>query len=97
MILDASERSCADALIITGGRTGEAPPLDFVKFARDAAKLPIIIGSGMKPDNICKYLEYCDGVIVGSYIKEGGKAGGSTNPERARRMIETIRRCAKSS
>ena len=94
--LDAAERGCADALIVTGGRTGEPPSLEILKLVKEASRVPVIVGSGMDPQNVGKYLRHCDGVIVGSFIKVGGRAGNPTDPERARRFIEAFREGARA-
>ncbi len=91
IVLDATERGCADAVIVTGGRTGQPPSLSLVKLVREVSRVPVIIGSGMTPENVGKYLEYSDGVIVGSYIKVDGRAGNPTDPERAKRMALAIK------
>lgn len=36
-------------------------------------RLPILIGSGMTPENLHKVFTQADGFIVGSYFKKGGK------------------------
>ena len=32
---------------------------------------PIVVGSGVKPNNVLEYLEYADGAIVGRGFKDG--------------------------
>ena len=34
---------------------------------------PIIVGAGVKPENVLGYLEYADAVIVGRGFKKDGK------------------------
>ncbi len=97
IVKDLTERGCADAIIVTGGRTGEPPSLDLVKLVREATSLPLIVGSGATPENVEKYLRYADGVIVGSYIKKDGRAGNPTDPERARKFMEKIKKLKRSS
>lgn len=97
IVKDLTERGCADAVIVTGGRTGEPPSLDLVKLVRESTSIPIIVGSGMTPDNIDKYLKYADGVIIGNYIKKDGRAGNPTDPERARKFMEKIKKLREFS
>jgi len=95
ILADAIERGELDAVIVTGGRTGEAPPIELVKFFRNAVRSrPLVLGSGANPENVCRYLEMCDAIIVGSYIKIGGRAGNPTDPERARKFVESVKRCS---
>lgn len=68
-----AERSMADALIVTGKVTGGEVSVDDLRTVREAVRMPVFAGSGVNAENAGKILKYCDGVIVGSYIKRGGK------------------------
>ena len=61
----------AEAVIITGSRTGQEPDLDHVERARSAG-LPVLIGSGVTAANISSYSGVADAVIVGSALKVDG-------------------------
>lgn len=62
----------ADAIIVTGKWTGDAPQTSDLAEARTASKdFPIIIGSGSTAENLVTLLQYADGIIVGTAIKEG--------------------------
>ena len=37
----------ADAVIVTGATTGDAPDLDLLRATREATRLPVVVGSGM--------------------------------------------------
>ena len=50
---DISERGMADALIVSGTRTGEASNAGDLNLVKQNTHLPVLIGSGMTPDNIC--------------------------------------------
>ena len=59
----------ADGIIITGKWTGDPPTIEDVLGVKEVAKnIPVILGSGITPDNISNY--DVDGMIVGSYFKE---------------------------
>lgn len=61
----------ADAVIVTGKWTGDPPMIEDVLEAKRAArKTPVILGSGITPENLKKY--DVDGLIVGSYFKGEG-------------------------
>lgn len=63
----------ADALIVTGQWTGDAPKLDNLKEVRLASgKFPILVGSGATKENILSLLEFADGIIIGTALKSGG-------------------------
>jgi membrane complex biogenesis BtpA family protein len=89
--LDAVERGKADCLIVTGARTGgEASEEDVraVKTRLNQADLavPVLVGSGVTESNARNMLALSDGVIVGSYIREMGRAGNDIEPARAARL-----------
>jgi membrane complex biogenesis BtpA family protein len=64
----------ADALIITGKWTGDAPSLERLKEVRDYVEdFPILIGSGASKENIVELLNYADGAIVSTSLKTGEK------------------------
>jgi hypothetical protein len=80
--------SGADALIVSGKMTGDAPDLDKVREAKGMAKdSPVIIGSGATEENVGAFLGVADGVIVGSSIKEGGRIEEPVDVERVRRFV----------
>ena len=61
----------ADAVIVTGTRTGEPPSLAEVLAARTDG-CPVLIGSGLDSGNAMPLLAACDGAIVGtSLLTEG--------------------------
>jgi len=93
IVLDAAERGGADYIVVTGPRTGEAPEPEFVKRVAEISLVPVVIGSGATPDNVCSLLKHAQGVIVGSYVKAGSRAGSPVDIERARRFISALRSC----
>jgi membrane complex biogenesis BtpA family protein len=81
----------ADALIVSGRMTGDAPPLEKVRRARAAATRPILVGSGTTAENIADFLQYADGAIVGSSLKVDGVAENPVDVERVRRYVAEVR------
>lgn len=82
----------ADALIISGKMTGDAPDLDKVHQARAlAGDTPILLGSGTDERNISAFMQVADGVIVGSSIKVDGAIANPVDVERVRRFVRAIR------
>jgi len=88
--IEWSEFYCADALIISGRMTGDAPPLDKVRRAKETATRPILMGSGTTADNITDFLRYADGAIVGSSLKVDGVAENPVDVERVRRYMAAV-------
>lgn len=60
-----------DALVITGARTG-APTSPADLEAAAAAGLPLVVGSGVSPEDASRLAERAAALIVGSYLKQGG-------------------------
>lgn len=87
LIMDAVERGRADALIVTGARTREAPSIEFLSKVKSISPVPVIVGSGARPENLELLMRVVDGVIVGSFIKTDGRAGNPVDAERAKRFV----------
>jgi membrane complex biogenesis BtpA family protein len=85
--------SGADALIVSGRMTGDAPDLGKVEEAkRLAGDRPVLIGSGATEENVAAFLGVADGIIVGSSIKEGGKIENPVDAGRVSRFVRAARR-----
>lgn len=80
----------ADALIVSGTMTGAEPDLADVQEAKRLASRPILIGSGSNEKNITSFLQYADGVIVGSSLKKDGVMENPVDPERVRRFVQAV-------
>jgi len=88
---DVVSRGLADALVVTGRRTGEPPRRDAVELVKGAApEVPVLVGSGVDCYNVDQYFEVCDGFIVGTYFKRGGRTAAPVDPERVRRLVERV-------
>jgi membrane complex biogenesis BtpA family protein len=84
--------SGADALIVSGRMTGDAPDVAKVREAKSLAKdRPVLVGSGATAENIRAFLEAADGVIVGSSVKEDGLCENPVDIERVRRLVRAAR------
>ncbi|MDW8367240.1 MAG: BtpA/SgcQ family protein [Abditibacteriales bacterium] len=84
---DTAYRGLADALIITGAATGEAPALDDLRRVKTAVPdVPVFVGSGVNAENIGQILSIADGVIVGTSVKGEGRAENPVDVERVRRL-----------
>ena len=81
----------ADALIVTGRMTAQAPLLDDVREARRRARRPVLVGSGANEENIAALLQHADGVIVGSGLKKDGVMENPVDPARVRRFMDAVR------
>jgi hypothetical protein len=62
----------ADAVVVTGTRTGEPPALPAIEDARrGAGDVPVLVGSGLSAANAGSLLSVADGAIVGTSLKRG--------------------------
>jgi len=77
----------ADAVIATGQRTGDAASLDEIDEIAGATHLPLLVGSGVTPDNVAAILARTSGVIVASSLKEGGVWWNPVDPGRVRAFV----------
>jgi uncharacterized protein len=88
---DLSERSLADALIVSGTGTGAATRLEDLELVKGNTHLPVIIGSGTTPENLPSLNLYADGYIVGSHLKVDGKAENAVDSLRLQSCVELYR------
>ena len=90
---DLVGRSGADAVIVTGSRTGGAIDPDHLRDVRAAAgRRPVLLGSGVRAETIADLLPHADGAIVGSAMKRAGRAESPVDPRRAAAFAEAYRR-----
>ncbi|HJQ34074.1 MAG TPA: BtpA/SgcQ family protein [Pyrinomonadaceae bacterium] len=81
-----------DAVIVSGGVTGEPPRAADVREAKSHCRIPVLLGSGVTPENVTEFFDDADGFIVGSYFKEGGLWSNTVERERVERLTEAVRR-----
>ncbi len=82
----------ADALIVTGRMTGDAPEVDLVRTVKEAVNgVPVLVGSGLNPENARDLLRVADGAIVGTYFKVKGVTQNPVDPERVRKLMSVVR------
>ena len=78
----------ADALIVSGRMTGDAPDLEKVREARRmAGSTPLLLGSGTDAHNIGAFMQVADGAIVGSSIKQDGAIANPVDAKRVRQFV----------
>lgn len=80
-----------DAVIVSGSATGEPPRAADVKEAKSHCRIPVLLGSGVTPENVAEFYDAADGFIVGSYFKERGLWSNAVEIARVRRLLEAVR------
>ena len=58
----------ADAIVVTGSETGNAPSINDLREAAAGSEVPVLIGSGLDAENAASLSAACDGAIVGSSL-----------------------------
>lgn len=90
----AAEFFLSDGLIITGTATGSPTNPDDLIAVRQVTKLPVLVGSGVTPDNIQSAAQFADGFIVGSYFKHGGYWENGVDSERVANLTNAYKSTA---
>jgi len=80
-----------DAVIVTGGATGEKPTRTDIQDVKSAVSIPVFVGSGITTENVKDYIDVIDGAIVGSEFKEGGKRQNPVSFERTKAFMNKVR------
>ena len=78
----------ADAIVVSGNVTGDAPGVTELDGARSGATVPVIVGSGLDCSNAGTLLQHCDGAIVGTALMQDGRI----SEQKVRRLIQAIDR-----
>jgi membrane complex biogenesis BtpA family protein len=89
-VVKQAEFFLVDGVIVTGSRTGESPELKQLRRVKESARVPVLIGSGMTPQNISRYMPWADGFIVGSNLREDGEFLGRLDPKRLRAFVSAF-------
>jgi uncharacterized protein len=80
-----------DGVIVTGARTTEPPSVAELRRVKKHAHVPVLIGSGMTPENIGTYYPLADGFIIGSTFRQGGRFLGPLEPQRLETFMKAFR------
>jgi membrane complex biogenesis BtpA family protein len=82
----------ADAVIVTGQRTGDSADPKELEAVGKATKLPTMVGSGVTPDNVASIFKHADAVIVASALKRNGGWWNEVDPERLKAFMAVVRK-----
>ena len=81
-----------DAVVVTGDGTGLATPPEKIRQFRTAlGDFPLITGAGVTEETAAQTLSCCDGVIVGSWLKEHHDARGEVNEAYVRAFVRAAK------
>lgn len=81
----------ADALVVTGVATARPTAPEDVAEVRAAVRLPVVVGSGVTPENIEALWPHADAFIVGSYFKVDGVWSNAMDAHRVQAFVRFVR------
>jgi len=91
-VKEAIDRGLADAIVVTGSRTGLPPEPAIVKYVKKLSGKPVIVGSGITVDNIRVYWDIADGFIIGTYFKKKHIIEEPVDPNNVKALIDIIKK-----
>lgn len=88
-VTDTVERGLADAIIVSGPRTGIGPSSDDLETVRSAMpeEARLVVGSGASHANMGSLVKQADTIIVGSSLKKGNNPRNRVDAEKAREFV----------
>jgi len=94
---DTVERGLADAIIVTGKKTGgKTNPEDVVAVRTALPDVPLFVGSGVDAENVREYFPaHADAIIVGTSLKKDGKTEEPVDPKRVRDLMKIVEQCRR--
>jgi membrane complex biogenesis BtpA family protein len=87
----------ADVLIATGQRTGSPTERREVDEVRAGTNLPVIVGSGLSPDQVPELFAAADGAIVGQWLKQDGVWWNPVDPRRVAALVEAVSKVRRTA
>lgn len=82
-----------DAVVTTGSGTGEDSPTEkLMEFKEVLGTKPLIVGAGVTSETVAEKLRYSDGVIIGSWLKEGHTAFAEVSATYVKDFMDSVRR-----
>lgn len=85
----AAEFFLADGVVVTGPATGDPASPGDVRDVAAAVRLPVLVGSGITPDNLRSYVG-AHGFIVGSSAKVDGVWSNALDPKRVQALSDAF-------
>ena len=86
-----------DAVVTTGSGTGmDTATEKLMEFRQVLGEHPLIVGAGVTADTVAEKLKYADGVIIGSWLKEGHTAYADVCEEYVKAFMEKVRFTGKT-
>jgi uncharacterized protein len=95
---NAVTSSLLDVVLIAGPMAGAEPDLATLREASEAVagRVPVLMNTGARADNVARFLEVADGVIVGSGLKVDGQTWNPVDPDRVGAFMDAVRTARRS-
>jgi predicted TIM-barrel enzyme len=82
----------ADAYCVSGPMPGMPPDIEEIKRIKDEVPdVPVIANTGINKENVAKYLEYVDGVIIGTSLKVGNITLNPVDEEKVKEFMKVVK------
>lgn len=94
---DLTKRALADVVLVTGEGTGKGVDLAKLAAVKKASDKPVLVASGTTLELLGSLSAICDGVVVGSALREGGRAGSPIVAARASELADAFRAAFRAS
>jgi predicted TIM-barrel enzyme len=79
-------------LIVSGSGTGKMVDVDELRRVVELRLgVPVLVGSGVHERSVMRCLEFADGVIVGTSLKQDGQTTAPLDPDRVARFVAAAR------
>jgi len=95
---DSYHRGLADAIIITGRKTGgDTNPEDIRRVRTALPELPLVVGSGVTEENVDNYISMVDAIIIATGLNVGGKVEAEPDPCRINSFMNKVKAYRKNN
>jgi membrane complex biogenesis BtpA family protein len=88
----------ADGLCVSGAAAGSEPDDSILNKVHSVAQgrgVPVFCNTGCRHENVSEKLSRCDGVCVGTALKQDGHFRGRIDMERVKRFMEIVKEIRK--
>lgn len=82
--------SLADVILVSGKMAGAEAELSTIRDIKSHIDVPVLVNTGVKPENVQEYLLVADGAIVGSSLKVDGYTWNPVDSDRVRALVERV-------
>lgn len=86
----AAEFFLSDGVIVTGVATGVEANLEELQAVKNGVNIPVLVGSGVTTENVDKYLNIADALIVGSHFKHNGHWTQSVDSNQVKHFMNRV-------